>query len=40
MPFEANKTAVVITAAATIDVAVTRKGSHIFRLDALFTGMD
>lgn len=39
MSFEASKTAVVITAAATINVAITRNGSHIFRLVGLLTGM-
>lgn len=39
VPFEASKTAVVITAAAIIDIAVTKTPSHIFRLDTLFTGM-
>lgn len=37
--FEASKTAVMITAAATINVAITKNGSHIFRLDALLTGI-
>lgn len=39
VPFEASKTALVMTAAATIDVADTKTGSHIFRLDILFTDM-
>lgn len=39
MPFEASKTALVMTAAATIDVVDTKTGSHIFRLDTLFTDM-
>lgn len=39
LSFEASNTAVVITPAATINVAITRTSSHIFRLDGLLTGM-